>query len=494
LRAEQFAIHAKRRSNCTIDPLRNGLNSNVDDCDEAVTLEQIEMIVDPGARDRQTLSDRCGRHRFRDQSAQDPVALRVGHDTKSFKITNRRLLTKLSQKFLNDFRISESKRTVKGEQVIRFVILVLLGATSCAAAALASPVPFSTVDGRPFVQVAVNGHPTTFLVDTGDGGHNVISRRLAGLLHLKMTNATSISGANAGHLAASHAVVNRFQFGPVVLRNTTFVVADFTQLEHHIGFQLNGIVGSPTLATHAIRFDGPRHNIDIDPLLMPRGTSLPLSVLDGWPVVTARVDGVRGKFLIDTGDRSYLTLFTPFAKTHYPAGVRKLRGVITGFGLVSSIVTDLTRTDFSLGSISDSGLLTRLATQTSGGFASSALAGSIGFPTIRNDDVVLDYVHHRLVIAEIRPTPRSQWDHAGMWLSYGRNAIIVDGVISKSPAAQAGIQPGDQLTSIDGISARSIDLPGLRSRLASAAPGTLRLTVRRNDREEVVVVFPRALI
>jgi C-terminal processing protease CtpA/Prc len=81
-----------------------------------------------------------------------------------------------------------------------------------------------------------------------------------------------------------------------------------------------------------------------------------------------------------------------------------------------------------------------------------------------------------------------------MWLSYGRNAIIVDGVISKSPAAQAGIQPGDQLTSIDGISARSIDLPGLRSRLASAAPGTLRLTVRRNDREEVVVVFPRALI
>jgi hypothetical protein len=72
------------------------------------------MIVDPGARYRQTLGKRCGRHRFGDQSAQDAVTLRVCHDTKSFKITNRRLLTKRIQYFLNDFIISESKSVVKG--------------------------------------------------------------------------------------------------------------------------------------------------------------------------------------------------------------------------------------------------------------------------------------------------------------------------------------------------------------------------------------------
>jgi hypothetical protein len=354
--------------------------------------------------------------------------------------------------------------------------------------------PFRTIDGRPFVRVFVNGHPASFLVDTGDSGSNAISRRFAIELHLKMRAAEAISGANAGSLSASHAVIDRFQFGPIVLRNSTFTVADFTPLERRIGFQLSGIIGAATLATHRIHIDGPRRRIDVDSLSPLRGVSLPLSIRGGWPIVQARVDGIDGTFLIDTGDRSYLTLFTPFARSHFPMKERRLRGVVTGFGLVAPIVTDLTRTRFALGTIRVPDLLTRLATQTKGGFASSALSGSIGYATLQSEDVELDYKHRRLIVAPSRNPPRSEWDHTGMWLSRGRIAIDVDDVIPRSPAAEAGLRPGDRLVSVDGRSAQSIDLPELRSRLASAQPRRLRMIVRRKDRTFIVVVRPRALI
>jgi C-terminal processing protease CtpA/Prc len=129
-----------------------------------------------------------------------------------------------------------------------------------------------------------------------------------------------------------------------------------------------------------------------------------------------------------------------------------------------------------------------------GGFASSALAGSIGFPTFQNADIEIDYVRHRLTIASSGPAPNSQWDHVGMWLSRGQDALIVDSVIPHSPAAQAGLRPGDQLLSVDGQRAQTVNLPKLRSRLASAQDDDVRLIVRYKDHVTAVTLRPRALI
>lgn len=377
---------------------------------------------------------------------------------------------------------------------LRVALAAALTLIATSLPALAAPVPFTIVDERPFVEVSLNGATLHFLVDTGAGGHNAVARRAAERLHLQSRAAGSVGGANAGQLDVSAAVVDRFSFGSVTLRHASFTVADFTPLERRIGFQLDGIVGSETLTAHCVRFDFPHRTIEIDPAGELQGTTVPIRLSGGWPIVEAAVDGVRGEFLVDTGDRSYLTLFTPFALAHYPRERRPLRDIVTGFGLVAPIVTDLTRTRFALGGLDLPDLVTRLATQTAGGFASDSLAGSIGSATFHDAVLEIDYVRRRLTIAQPAPARRSEWDHAGMWLSHDGGALVVDAVVPGGPAASAGLHAGDRLIAVNGEPAGTIDLPALRAGLASASATDLRVTVRRDGRDTVLLVHPRALI
>ena len=349
-------------------------------------------------------------------------------------------------------------------------------------------IPFTIDDVRPFVPVTVNGKAFRFLVDTGAAGHNALALRTATELGLVQRAAGTISGANAGALAVRSTVVERFTMGPIVLRGATFSVADLGPLERRIGFRLDGIVASETLASHRIRFDYPRRVIVVDPSEPLDAPSVPARIEGGWPVVEAAVDRVPGRFLLDTGDRSYLTLFTPFAAAHYPAPQRRLRNVTTGYGLTAPIVTDLTRTHLDIGALNVRELVTRLATQEKGGFASDALAGTIGSGTLLHSVVEIDYRVGSVRIKAAPAQPRSEWDHAGMWLSRDGDALLVDGVVPHGPADEAGIHDGDRLVALDSVPARDVDLPALRARLASFENHVLivtRRTVTGDDRVSV---------
>jgi predicted aspartyl protease len=355
-------------------------------------------------------------------------------------------------------------------------------------------VAFTIDDVRPFVPVSVNGKVFRFLVDTGAAGHNALALRTATELGLVRRAAGTISGANAGALAVQSAVVERFTMGPIVLRGATFSVADLAPLERRIGFRLDGIVASETLASHRVRFDYPGRVIVVDPSEPLDAPSVPTRIEGGWPVVEAAVDAVPGRFLLDTGDRSYLTLFTPFATAHYPAPQRRLRNVTTGYGLVAPIVTDLTRTRLDVGALNVPELVTRLATQQQGGFASDALAGTIGSGTLLHSVVEIDYRLSSVRIKAAPAQPRSEWDHAGMWLSRDGNALRVDGVVPHGPADEAGIHDGDRLVALNSIPARDVDLPALRARLASFEHSVLTVTRRTRTGDEQLSVKLAPLI
>jgi hypothetical protein len=201
-----------------------------------------------------------------------------------------------------------------------------------------------------------------------------------------------------------------------------------------------------------------------------------------------------GRFLLDTGDRSYLTLFTPFASAHYPVRHRRLRNVTTGYGLVAPIVTDLTRTHLAVGALNVPELVTRLATQEKGGFASDALAGTIGSGTLLHSIVEIDYRVGSVRIKAAATQPRSEWDHAGMWLSRDGDALLVDGVVPHGPADEAGIHDGDRLVALNSVPADDVDLPALRARLASFENSVLTVMRRTPTGDQRVSVKLAPLI
>jgi len=66
----------------------------------------------------------------------------------------------------------------------------------------------------------------------------------------------------------------------------------------------------------------------------------------GFAHLDGALDGVSGRFLIDTGDRSSLTIFGPFALAHDLAGRYPLTPeVVTGWGIGGPIPARVARVD-----------------------------------------------------------------------------------------------------------------------------------------------------
>jgi len=80
------------------------------------------------------------------------------------------------------------------------------------------------------------------------------------------------------------------------------------------------------------------------------------------------------------------------------------------------------------------------------------------------------------------PQPDKAW--LGVLLDAGDGGIIVRGVATDSPAAQAGLQAGDLVTAVDG---RPVDEDDLGSLVGDHRPGDrVKLTVRRDGKEQEI--------
>ncbi len=362
-------------------------------------------------------------------------------------------------------------------------------------------IPFELINNHIYVRARIDGQgPYRMLCDTG--GANVVTPTLARSLGLKSEGALQGKGVGEKSEDFGLAKTETLQVGDVTLRDQLFYVFPMEQLHAVEGIPVNGLVGYEIFKRFVVKVDYERHEITLtEPASFAYhgdGIAVPFQFNNNIPQVDGEIDGIAGKFDIDTGSRASLDLMKPFAEKHDLAAHygTKLQAV-TGWGVGGAARSLLTRAKLlRLGKVQVAAPVTALSLQSKGAFAGQYAAGNVGAGVLKRFNITFDYPHQQLFFEPNANYAKPDvYDRSGMWLNVAGDAFELMDVTAGGPAALAGLKIGDRISAIDGHPAVQLTLPQVRDRFRSDPPGThIPLTVESGGRQREVVLVLQDLI
>jgi PDZ domain-containing protein/aspartyl protease len=369
-----------------------------------------------------------------------------------------------------------------------------------AAGATQTTVPFLLANNHVYVKASFNGSkPLNVIVDTG--GHDILMPDSATALGIKVEGAQTSTGAGNAVAQSGLARVQSIRVGGATLKDQPITVLKFSNAAE--GLDEQGMIGYEFFARFITRFDYGRHELTFidkrhfDP--RDAGTPVPFRFYHQFPEVLGSYDGIPGRFGIDTGARTVLSLSRPFAERNRLRDVEKNGAeAITGWGVGGASRGYVYRgQDLKLGDVTVKSPLTEFSLDKGGAGGSEAFPNNVGSGLLKRFVVTLDYDRQLMYLKPIpgKIDDLDTFDRSGMWLNVGDKGFGVVSVGTGTPAAKAGLAAGDTIVAVDGDAASSIRLFDLRRRLRNDAPGTeVALTVERDGKPRKVTVVLRDLI
>lgn len=95
---------------------------------------------------------------------------------------------------------------------------------------------------------------------------------------------------------------------------------------------------------------------------------------------------------------------------------------------------------------------------------------------------------------DMKVQTQGQFGGLGLEVTMENGVVRVVSPIDDTPAYQAGLEPGDLITHIDGEQVQGMSLPDAVDKMRGAVGSTVRLTVRREGREPFDLTLTRAVI
>jgi hypothetical protein len=362
--------------------------------------------------------------------------------------------------------------------------------------------PFRLIDNRVFVDVWLNGTgPFHFSLDTGAEAD--LSDRAARQLGLKVKDAGEGQGVGAAKSHFGWTQLTELQLGSLRLKDVEVAVISFADTPQVFGTSaVDGFIGRPVFERMVVKQDYVHRLLTF--IRSDRfsyagsGTILRFERPRQIPVIEAKLDGIAGKFGVDTGARSALLLYRPFCEQNRLAEKygAKLEGV-TGWGIGGPVRSLLARADgLILGTTSVRDLVIRLSTQKSGLTLSSDMAGLIGPDVLSQFDVTFDYPRSRIILERNRDYGRrDSYERAGLWMGQENDRFTAVDVIPGGPADEAGVKPGDVILAIDGKGTQELVLPDVRETLRRRSPGEkVSLLLESRGKQRTVILTLRDLV
>jgi hypothetical protein len=385
------------------------------------------------------------------------------------------------------------------------VVFGIFATVFVAVAAHAQTLTFELIDNRVFVDVFLNGKgPYKFIFDTGAVA--AVSDAVARDLKLKVEDAGEGGGVGEKTVRGGRTHIAEVKLGDVSLRDQDFGVLALDDAPAVFGSKpVDGIIGLPVFEKAVVAIDYLKKQVTLSPpekFTPPAGVvTVPFQRRGHIPVIDGQLDGINGRFAVDTGARSALLVYGPFAEQHklaekYHATVEG----ITGWGIGGPVRSLLARAQtFKLGTAEVHDLVIRLSTQHAGATTATDIGGLIGPDILKQFTVTFDYSHSRMLLMKnSNYGRRDTWDRTGMWISAetrdAKEWRVLD-VMANSPAAQAGIHVDDRIVTIDGTPVSSLVLPDVRDSFRTLPLGSkVKLGFRRNGQPHTTMLTLRDIV
>lgn len=370
---------------------------------------------------------------------------------------------------------------------------------SIAGGATSVTVPFELINNHIYIEARVNGRPLRIMLDTG--GVNVLTPPTAEALGLASEGSFQARGTGEATESFGLTRVNEVQIGGATVRNQVFYVLPFRDLDKVEGVPLPGLLGFEVFKRFVVRIDYAGRQLTLmlpEAFQEPAGaTAVPFTFDEMTPQVEGKLDGIPGRFTIDTGSRASLSVNRPFAEKHglFDKPGKKIEA-LAGWGVGGGGRGVVMRPGLlELGAVRVPAPVAGIALQQRGSLADPYLAGNVGGGVLRRFTVTFDYGRQKIWFEpNASHAQEDVWDRSGLWLNRAEDGYRVEDVVADSPAAAARLKVGDTVLSVDGRKATELPLAEARE-ILKGAPGTrVRLQVRSGTTVREVEVALREMV
>ena len=327
------------------------------------------------------------------------------------------------------------------------------------------------ISGLVYIQGEVNNStPLNVILDSG-ASVSIVSPPLAETLRLTSTHSSEASGIAKGLDQTVHFVDDcelkwGSQASQISLLHQQSAILPIDYIAEQVGKRVDAIFGSNLFLHYTITVDYEQQRVTFTspvsgaPIL---GTAIPVQVLSNTPFVEASIEGEDGKkvtalFLVDSGTTGAMILNKKFLESH-PGLIAQTHFVdtptVTAVG--GAIHSKRVRVPHvGLGPFLFSGVVAAVPEASSGALSNATVAGFIGAGILKRFTVTWDYTGKRMVLLPNRTLSAPfETDASGLHLvSPGPQyqIVTIDSVLPGSPAAQAGLEPGDEILAVDEVS------------------------------------------
>ena len=374
--------------------------------------------------------------------------------------------------------------------------------------------PFEYVNNFIVVTVTLNGtFPLKMIFDTG-AEHTVLCRReLSDLLGIRYDREFRLLGADMKTELVAYLARNvRLDAlnTPLSAPDEDILVLqeDYFRFESYAGIDIHGILAANALSGYMIRINYLQKTLTIvkHEVFSPERagyTPFPAELYRNKMYLRAGLgfdtDSVSAaKLLLDTGAALPLLLIISDSTLKLPPAVLPSQ---IGMGLGGYLNGYVGRVrEFSAGHFRQTGVISYFQVADSMLKTSflNGRAGIVGNMLLDRFQLVLDY---RESVVWLKPSGNFRkkyvYDRSGMHLlasGTSLNEFVVESVMNNSPAAEAGILPGDRIIQVGIVPARILRLQDVLKALQKKPGKKIRLLILRNGVKIRKTVLLRSLI